>query len=89
MPVYEYRCPACGPFDLRRALEQATDPAPCPTCSTAARRAYTPPGTRSRRGPVAGAGAADRALLDRARSGEPTVTSAPAGARLPWRPHRH
>lgn len=89
MPVYEYRCPACGPFDVRRGFEQAVQPAPCPTCSSPARRVYTAPATRSRSGPFAGASAADRALLDRARSGEPTLTTARSGPRLPSRPHRH
>ena len=89
MPVYEYRCPTCGPFDLRRAYDRAVQPAPCPACASPSRRVYTAPGTRSRSGPSAGASAADRALLDRASSGAPTVTTAPSGRRLPARPHRH
>lgn len=89
MPVYEYRCPACGPFDLRRAFDQAVQPASCPACASPARRVYTSPATRSRSGPFAGASAPDRALLDQARSGAPTVTTSRAGRRLPTRPHRH
>lgn len=89
MPLYEYRCDDCGPFDLRRAFEHAVQPASCPACSSPARRVYTSPGTRSRSGPFAGASTADRALLDRARSGAPTVTTSRSGRRLPTRPHRH
>lgn len=89
MPVYEYRCPACGPFDLRRAFEQAVQPGPCPACAAPSRRVYTAPGTRSRSGQSAGASAADRALLDQAHSGAPTITTSTSGRRLPTRPHRH
>ena len=35
MPLYEYRCPQCGPFDVRRTLEEASTPLSCPTCDRA------------------------------------------------------
>lgn len=89
MPLYEYRCAQCGPFDVRRDAEQASAPLPCPECSAPARRVYTAPGTRIRTGSLAGAGAADRARVDRALSGEPTVTTRPSGRPLPGRNHRH
>ncbi len=41
MPLYEYRCPQCGPFDVRRTLEEASTPLSCPTCTAPARRVYT------------------------------------------------
>ena len=89
MPVYEYRCPECGSFDRTCAMDEARQPANCPTCAAPARRAYTVPGTRTRTGPLAGAGRADRALVDRARTGEPTVTGVPSGRRIPARRHTH
>ena len=89
MPLYTYRCTDCGPFDSRRGVDEAALPLPCPTCAGPARRVYTAPGLRSRSGPLAGAGAADRALVDRALTGEPTVTSRPTGRRLPGGTHRH
>ena len=89
MPVYEYRCPQCGPFDEKRVADQARLPATCPRCAGSAARAYTAPATRTRSGPRATAGRADRARIDRALTGEPTVTSAPVGRRLPARPHGH
>ena len=79
MPTYAYRCADCGPFDERRALAQATLPAVCPVCGGPAARAYTPPGVRSAAG--AGASRSDRGRIDRARTGEPTVTGPPTGAR--------
>jgi putative FmdB family regulatory protein len=89
VPLYEYRCPECGAFDVRRDPRQASAPLPCPTCSAPARRVYTAPGTTLRKGALAGAGAADRARIDRALSGEPTVGGPGAGRALPRGRHRH
>lgn len=89
MPLYEYRCPQCGPFDRRRDPEQASAPMPCPTCSASARRVYTVPATTTRKGSLAGAGQRDRALIERAQSGEPRVTSQPAGRRCHRPAHHH
>lgn len=89
MPVYEFDCPACGRFDARRDMQAATRPADCPSCGEASRRIYTAPGVRSRVGPMALASRTDAARIDRARSGEPSITSAPAGRRLPAGAHRH
>ena len=89
MPLYEYRCAQCGPFDHRRVTEEANAPLPCPRCGAPARRVYTAPATRTRTGPLAGAGSADRARVDRALSGEPVVTGRPQGRPLPSRGHPH
>jgi putative FmdB family regulatory protein len=89
VPLYEYHCPRCGPFDRRRDHEQATVPMACPTCSAAARRVYTAPATMVRRGPLAGASPGDRARIDRAISGEPTVDAQPGGRRPPRPAHHH
>ena len=89
MPLYEYRCPQCGPFDLRRALEEASAPLSCPACTAAGpaglhRSCYRRPDR-----PLSGAGAADRRRVDRALSGEPVVTGPPQGRRLPTGGHPH
>jgi putative FmdB family regulatory protein len=89
MPLYEYRCPLCGPFDLRRDVEQASAPLSCPTCAAPARRVYTAPGTTTRGGSLSGASATDRRRVDRALSGEPVVTGRPRGRRLPTGGHHH
>lgn len=88
MPVYEYRCTTCGPFDHHREMAQATAPLPCPTCSNAARRAYTVPGVRSRAGLVGTASTSDRARIDRARTGAPAAGPL-SGRRLRSAPHPH
>lgn len=42
MPIYEYRCPACGDtFEQMRRMSQSTEPAPCPKCQTASARAVS------------------------------------------------
>ena len=33
MPIYEYRCSACGnEFEMTRPISQSSEPAPCTTC---------------------------------------------------------
>jgi len=83
VPVYEFRCSGCGPFDLQRSMLQDTESAPCPTCARAASRSYAVGGAIGLTGPLRGAGRADRARVDRTRSGEPMVTAGPVGRRLP------
>ncbi|MCA0175189.1 MAG: zinc ribbon domain-containing protein [Proteobacteria bacterium] len=40
MPLYDYLCPACGPFDARRAVAERDVPLPCPHCAAPAVRAW-------------------------------------------------
>lgn len=40
MPVYDYDCPACGPFCELQSVDHAAEPVPCPRCATAAPRAF-------------------------------------------------
>lgn len=39
MPVYEYECPAHGPFEAVRSISEWRDPQACPNCGRAAPRA--------------------------------------------------
>jgi putative FmdB family regulatory protein len=90
VPLYEFRCPDCGPFDLRRDMQDAAATAPCPSCGRPAGRYYGVRVGRPPTGALRDAGRADRARLDRARSGEPVVTGPPSGRRLPrGGGHRH
>lgn len=85
MPLYEFRCPRCGPFDLRRDMQDVAQTAPCPSCAQPARRVYTVSGGSPATGPLRGADKLARARVDRARSGEPVITGPPSGHRLPRR----
>ncbi|MEA2244035.1 MAG: hypothetical protein QOD24_3591 [Solirubrobacteraceae bacterium] len=76
MPTYAYTCDSCGPFDERRPMAAASDPASCPSCEREARRLYTPPGL------VRTPAALSRALNLEARSAhEPEVVRAPGRGR--------
>ena len=89
MPLYEFRCPSCGPFDLRRDMQEAGQAADCPSCGQPAQRRYTVSrGSRSE-GMLRGADKLDRARADRALSGEPVITGPPSGRRLPRRGGHH
>jgi putative FmdB family regulatory protein len=90
MPVYEFQCSACGPFDVRRGMREATDPSHCPACGQLSHRVYTVPGGRSPGSLLSSTSRRDAARIDRARGGEPVVTGPPSGRRLPLvRQHRH
>jgi len=39
MPVYDYACPRCGPFEALRGMAHYDQPAPCPQCNTDSPRA--------------------------------------------------
>lgn len=43
MPVYEFWCERCGPFEERRAFAEAAGPARCPHCRSDARRVFSAP----------------------------------------------
>ncbi|MGN8160582.1 FmdB family zinc ribbon protein [Salinisphaera sp. RV14] len=43
MPLYEYRCPKCGPFTASRRMAERNAPADCPDCSTSATRMISAP----------------------------------------------
>jgi putative FmdB family regulatory protein len=44
MPTYQYRCGACGRFDLVRPMAQVAAFSPCPDCGAPARRVFGLPG---------------------------------------------
>ncbi|WP_156809147.1 FmdB family zinc ribbon protein [Arthrobacter sp. TB 23] len=90
VPLYEYRCGECGPFEQRRSTGELGQPMPCPRCSTIAKRVYTPPAVGFRSGTSSRGNIDDRVRLDRARTGEPSFTEAPGGRRFPSDAgHRH
>jgi putative FmdB family regulatory protein len=39
MPLYDYLCDACGPFEALAPMERYADPCDCPDCGSAAPRA--------------------------------------------------
>jgi len=38
MPVYDFSCPDCGPFEALRAMAECTLPCDCPACGSSAPR---------------------------------------------------
>lgn len=43
MPIYQFQCESCGPFEQRRSFQDAGEPLDCPSCSIPATRVFTPP----------------------------------------------
>jgi putative FmdB family regulatory protein len=81
MPVYEFECGRCGPFEARRPV---SDPAAtCPSCAAPGRRVYSTPAVRRMGAPL-------RRALDREErsSGAPEVVSRPGPGR-PLHTHAH
>lgn len=44
MALYEYRCPACGAFDVSHPIGSAGPTEACPRCGASARRVFSSPG---------------------------------------------
>ncbi len=79
MPLYEYSCDDCGPFETWRGMQSASAPCSCPTCGAASERALAMPGFNLMNGSL-------RKALSRSEksSAEPRVVShvANCGCRL-------
>jgi putative FmdB family regulatory protein len=75
---YEYRCPDCGSFALRRAMGTAAPSAPCTACGRDSRRAFSARPVRRVAPALAGALERQEASADR-----PDVVT-----RVPPRPAR-
>src|SRR6476619_7642990 len=43
MPVYDYHCATCGPFESNRPMKESSDPAACPQCNALTARVLVAP----------------------------------------------
>lgn len=43
MPVYEFLCDGCGPFERHRSFDESEAPMRCPACGETASRVYSMP----------------------------------------------
>ncbi len=78
MPIYEFLCRECGPFEQRRSFAEAGDPLTCPSCDGEARRVYSMPATKN--SPAALSNAMNRVEKS---AHEPEVVRRPEGGTLP------
>jgi putative FmdB family regulatory protein len=90
---YEYRCPACGPFTVRRAMGSATPSATCPACGLEGRRRFSALPVRRVQAALAGAlerqeASADHPEVVRRVPPRPRRRQAPAGPRHAALPRR-
>ena len=83
VPIYDFVCDACGPFEQWRDSASAGDPLRCSACGASARRVYGAPLVRSPGDPFASASRAVRARVERSHTGEPVVSH---GSAQPGRP---
>ena len=92
MPIYDFMCEDCGPFEQWRDHAAAGEPLACPSCGARARRSYAAPFVRSPAGPFASASREVRARAERSHTGEPVVRESTPGGRpleSALRPHGH
>jgi putative FmdB family regulatory protein len=84
MPVYEFICPDCGPFDVARPAALAAAGADCPACGSAAARVFSAPRLALLARPTR------RALdLEERSAHEPEVVTAKRGRPMPHHHHHH
>lgn len=43
MPLYDYQCNGCGPFEMWHAMAETSTPKACPECDEVASRIFTAP----------------------------------------------
>ena len=43
MPLYDYKCDRCGPFEVLHAMAETVTPKACPDCDDSASRIFTAP----------------------------------------------
>ena len=43
MPVYDYHCATCGPFESSRPMKESSEPAACPQCAALTARVLVAP----------------------------------------------
>lgn len=83
MSLYEFKCPRCGPFQVRRAFSDVGATTPCPVCGASATRVFSPPNLRRVPPAVAAALAREERsrhepeVVHRAGSEEPLATPQP------------
>ncbi|MEM1255637.1 MAG: zinc ribbon domain-containing protein [Cyanobacteria bacterium P01_H01_bin.21] len=82
MPLYDYKCADCGPFDVWRKMAEVTTPLPCPSCGVIATRVFTAPNISLSTGSLSRVSDSPRLVK---RQSEPTTPTAqsPKGGR-PW-----
>lgn len=74
MPIYEYRCPACGDFEASRPMSATSRQHPCPACGEQAKKLLSAPKLSQLNSPRA------RAIDAAARSADsPEVVRGPVG----------
>jgi len=83
VPIYDFACELCGPFEQRRDPVSAGDPLECTGCGAPARRVYGPPMVRSPGNPFASGTREVRSKVERAHTGEPVISY---GSPRPGRP---
>ena len=83
MPIYDFLCEGCGPFEERRPLNEPADSAACPECGGHARRLYSMPNVRTL--PAALSSAMHRSEKS---AYEPEVARRPGGGTLPGKRYR-
>lgn len=76
MPIYQFSCERCGPFDLQRPMAEAAAPAACPDCAAAAARVFLAPAFRA---PIAAGVRAGLAAEERSREAPARVNGAQIG----------
>ncbi len=84
MPLYEYRCSTCGPFEARADVSDAGLGAACPRCGAVAERRFATPGSRGprRRRQLDGLSGPALRRVDRTEAGAASIGGLPAGVRL-------
>ncbi|MGF1479271.1 MAG: FmdB family zinc ribbon protein [Cyanophyceae cyanobacterium] len=82
MPLYEYRCHACGEFEAWRPLADCHTLMHCPTCEVVAQKIFSPPNVNLNSGRVNPPATQEPRRIQRQELTSPRYQSARGGR--PW-----
>lgn len=85
MPLYDYKCHDCGPFETFRRMAEVSNPMACPECEAIAIRLFTAPNVNLNSGSLFKSAASKEPRLVQ-RQGEPAqpLNQSPRKGSRPW-----
>ena len=83
MPLYDYKCANCGPFDVWRKMAEVRTPLACPECGVIATRVFTAPNISLNTSISRVSNSVEPRLVQRQEAPATPVPQSPKGGR-PW-----
>ena len=86
MPLYDYRCDACGDFEVWRTLAELKIPMICPNCEASVKRVFSAPNVNLNSGyfPAGSTSSSEPRIVKRKSQGKSQPKSQASKCNRPW-----